>query len=95
VLDLGSKEIIGWALSQSPNAQLAKEALTHAIKIHNPDTSQLMFHSDQGVQYSDHLFVNYLKKLKITHSMSRQCDPVLYTILQLQKVKLSRRLFTP
>jgi len=72
VLDLGSKEIVGYALSQTPNAQLAKEALTHAIKMQKPDTSQLMFHSDQGVQYSAHLFVNYLKKLKITQSMSRR-----------------------
>ena len=72
VLDLGSKEIVGWALSQSPNAQLAKDALTHAIKMQNPDTSQLMFHSDQGVQYSAHLFVNCLKKMKITQSMSRR-----------------------
>ena len=72
VLDLGSKEIVGWALSQTPNAQLAKDALAHAIKMQKPDLSQLMFHSDQGVQYSAHLFVNYLKKLKITQSMSRR-----------------------
>jgi len=72
VPDLGSKEIVGWALSQSPNAELAKKALQHAIKMQQPKTNQLMFHSDQGVQYSAHLFVNYLKKLKITQSMSRR-----------------------
>lgn len=72
VLDLGSKEIVGWALSQTPNAQLAKDALTHAIKLQNPDTNQLMFHSDQGTQYSAHSFVEHLKKLKITQSMSRR-----------------------
>lgn len=72
VLDLGSKEVVGWALSQTPNAQLAKEALTHAIKMQNPNTQQLMFHSDQGTQYSAKLFVDCLSQLKITQSMSRR-----------------------
>lgn len=72
VLDLGSKEIVGWAFSQSPNAELAKSALQHAIKMQQPKTNQLMFHSDQGTQYSAHLFTGYLKELKITQSMSRR-----------------------
>ncbi len=32
VLDLGSKEIVGWVMSKHPNATLAKEALNHAIR---------------------------------------------------------------
>jgi len=72
VLDLASKEIVGWAFSQSPNAELAKKALQHAIKMQQPKTNQLMFHSDQGTQYSAHLLAGYLKELKITQSMSRR-----------------------
>ena len=72
VLDLGSKEIIGWAMSCSPNAELAKEALKMAIKKQQPNTTKLLFHSDQGVQYSAKLFVKYLNTLKITQSMSRR-----------------------
>ena len=72
VLDLGSKEIVGWAFSNNSNADLAKKALQHAIKMQQPITSQLMFHSDQGTQYSAHLFINYLSELKITQSMSRR-----------------------
>jgi len=60
------------AHSQSPNAELAKAALQHAIKMQQPKTNQLMFHSDQGTQYSAHLFTRYLKELKITQSMSRR-----------------------
>jgi transposase InsO family protein len=52
VLDLGSREIVGYALSQSPDAQLTREALLNAIRIQQPDTHQLMFHSDQGVKYT-------------------------------------------
>lgn len=72
VLDLGTREIVGWALSKSPDAQLAKDALNQALRKHQPDSSQLLFHSDQGVQYSANLFVEHLNKLKITQSMSRR-----------------------
>lgn len=72
VLDLGSREIMGWALSESPNAALAKAALQHAIEKHKPATQRLLFHSDQGVQYSANLFVDYLNELSITQSMSRR-----------------------
>ena len=74
ILDLGSREIMGWALSEEPNAELAKSALEHAINKHKPDTQPLMFHSDQGVQYSANLFVDYLHDLDITQSMSRRAN---------------------
>lgn len=72
VLDLGSREIVGWALSQSPDAVLAKAALHNAIKKQQPETHKLQFHSDQGVQYSAHKFVDYLNGIQITQSMSRR-----------------------
>ena len=52
VMDLGNREIIGYAVSKTPDAQLAKQALTNAIAQHQPTTKGLMFHSDQGVQYT-------------------------------------------
>ncbi|VAW99953.1 Mobile element protein, partial [hydrothermal vent metagenome] len=51
VLDLGTREVVGWALSQQPNAELAIKALKNAIQKQQPDTTKLLFHSDQGVQY--------------------------------------------
>ena len=72
VLDLGTKEIVGWSISKTPDAALAKAALEHAIKKHQPDTTKLLFHSDQGVQYSANLFVKYLRTMGITQSMSRR-----------------------
>jgi len=72
VLDLSTKEIVGYAMSQSPNARLAKEALMNAIKRQQPNTNLLMFHSDQGVQYSAFEFRNELAKSNITPSMSRR-----------------------
>jgi len=72
VMDLSSKEVVGYALSQSPNAQLAVEALNNAIKRKQPNTQGLLFHSDQGIQYSASLFRNRLSSLHITQSMSRR-----------------------
>ncbi|MGK0399817.1 MAG: putative transposase [Gammaproteobacteria bacterium] len=71
-LDLGSREIVGYALSQTPDAQLARQALIQAVKIQQSKTSQLMFHSDQGAQYSANLFKQTLSLHRITQSMSRR-----------------------
>ena len=72
VLDLGTKEIVGWALSKKPDAELAKAALNNAIKRKKPNTSKLLFHSDQGTQYTAKMFAVYCEGLKITRSMSRR-----------------------
>jgi len=72
VLDLGTKEIVGWALSKTPDATLAKAALSNAISRKQPDTSKLLFHSDQGTQYTANMFAVYCEGLKLTRSMSRR-----------------------
>lgn len=71
-MDLGTREIVGYALSQTPDAQLAKEALLNAIALLKPHTKGLLFHSDQGVQYSAKLFTETLALQGITASMSRR-----------------------
>lgn len=42
------------------------------LKKQQPNTRKLLFHSDQDVQYSATLFVDYLHKLRIIQSMSRR-----------------------
>jgi putative transposase len=72
VLELSTREVVGYATSKSPNAALAKQALMNAIKRQRPDTTGLIFHSDQGCQYSAKEFRNFLTAHKITPSMSRR-----------------------
>ena len=72
VMDLATQEIVGYALSQSPDAQLAVDALGYAIRRQAPDTNQLMFHSDQGCQYSAKRFRDTLSRWHIVQSMSRR-----------------------
>jgi len=72
VLDLGSREVVGFALSQTPDAHLARLALVNAIKMQRPATQHLMFHSDQCVQYTAELFKQAVSLHGITQSMSRR-----------------------
>ena len=72
VLDLGTREIVGYALSKTPDAALAKQALMNAIALKQPNTKALLFHSDQGVQYDASAFKQTLALHGITQSMSRR-----------------------
>ncbi len=51
VLDLFSRRVMGWLLSDKPNAELTCKALDMAWE-QRVRPSDMMFHSDQGCQYS-------------------------------------------
>jgi putative transposase len=72
VMDLANREVVGWACGQKADARLAKQALDNAINQHVATTKSLLFHSDQGCQYTSKLFCDYLKDKQITQSMSRR-----------------------
>ncbi|SMN16776.1 Mobile element protein [uncultured Candidatus Thioglobus sp.] len=46
--------------------------MDRAINRYNPNTDNLMFHSDQGAQYSSKAFIDYCSNNNITQSMSRK-----------------------
>lgn len=71
VMDLYSRRIVGWGFSRTPDTDLSLKALQLAVGIRKP-SSELMFHSDQGCQYTADRFVNYLATQDITQSMSRR-----------------------
>ena len=60
-------------LSRSLSADLAIAALLDAIS--KRDTSNLVHHSDQGIQYCSSEYVNILKDHKIAISMSSRANP--------------------
>ena len=72
VMDLATKEIVGYALSRSPDTKLTLAALNQAILNKKPNTRQLMVHSDQGCHFSSHAYRNQLSALNIMQSMSRR-----------------------
>ena len=72
VMDLYNREIKGWDLSASMGAENTKNALLEALRSTPGQLGGLVFHSDQGAQYSADIVRNKLSLLDITQSMSRK-----------------------
>ena len=71
VLDLFSRRVIGWSMSESLATPLVSEALKKAIEARRPNTSQLLHHSDRGCQYTSDEYQQLLRTMSITCSMCR------------------------
>ena len=71
VLDLYGRKLIGFALSDSPDSELTKEALSKAFEARGRPRD-LMFHSDQGCHYTSLSFRQLLWRHQIKQSMSRR-----------------------
>lgn len=71
VLDMYSRRVIGWACSASPDTELITRALRLALQTRTK-TEGLMFHSDQGCQYTSKAYRAVLEKEGIRQSMSRR-----------------------
>ncbi|PKO43545.1 MAG: transposase [Betaproteobacteria bacterium HGW-Betaproteobacteria-22] len=71
VLDLYSRRVVGWAFSGQPNSELSTRALQLAVQHRRPE-QPLLFHTDQGVQYSSEQFQRSLRTHGMTASMSRR-----------------------
>lgn len=74
VLDLFSRKVIGWALSEHIDAQLTLTALRVALDDRGP-VEGCIHHSDRGVQYACHAYVEELEAAKIRISMARKGNP--------------------
>lgn len=71
VLDLYARQIVGWAMSNSPDSELTTKALRLAYESRGRPKG-VMFHSDQGCHYTSLEFRQTLWRLQITQSMSRR-----------------------
>jgi putative transposase len=71
VLDLGSRRVVGWAMSLRLSTDLVLRAFWMAVMLRNPPKG-LIFHSDRGSQYTSHAFVKALKSRQMVQSMSRK-----------------------
>jgi len=71
VMDLFARRIIGWACSLRPDTDLVVTALDRAWQVRGKP-ADVMFHSDQGVQYTSTAFTTYLHERCFVQSMSRR-----------------------
>lgn len=74
ILDLYSRKVIGWALSKKIDRNLTLNALEMAISRRSPPKG-VLHHSDRGVQYLCHDYVDMLKKHGFHISCSRKGNP--------------------
>jgi putative transposase len=71
VMDLHSRRIIGWAFALQADTELVIQAIRRA-RARRRGSSGVMFHSDQGCQYTSAYFVDELKANGMVQSMSRK-----------------------
>ena len=71
VLDLASRRLPGFAMSEHHDSALAKAALCMAAAIRGGDVGGVIFHSDKGGEYVGDLFAQACSSLGVTQSMGR------------------------
>lgn len=71
VLDLYARRVVGWAMSDKPDAELVIKALEMAYQ-QRGCPSGVLFHSDQGSQYGSRAFRQRRWRHRMTQSMSRR-----------------------
>ena len=94
VIDLFSRQVVGWALRQDMTRDIVIDALRMAwFKRHPSKQAGLIFHSDRGSQYASHDFREVLKEYGITSSMSRRgncwdnaCSETLFGSLKVERL---------
>ncbi len=71
IMDLASRSIVGWGVSEHIDTALISKALDRAIEERNPAPG-LILHSDRGSQYTSHFYQQKLWASGIIGSMSRK-----------------------
>lgn len=71
ILDLYSRKIVGWAMSERIDTVLVLNALAMAL-LHRRPPAHLLFHTDRGVQYASGDYRQALGDAGLIASMSRR-----------------------
>jgi transposase InsO family protein len=71
IMDLASRRIVGWSMSDRIKADLVCQALRSAYWMRKPPAGLLM-HSDRGSQYASDDHLQLIKEYRMIQSMSRR-----------------------
>jgi len=71
VLDIGSRRVLGFALSERHDAELAYGALAMAAAVRGGSVAGVIFHTDQGSEYTSGTVRAACERLGISQSMGR------------------------
>ena len=70
IMDKYSRRIIGWALDKHRTTELTERALRYAQKKRGYPKG-VIFHTDRGVEFTNHSFQKQLKRYNFKHSVNR------------------------
>jgi putative transposase len=73
VVDLFSRQVVGWSLDKTMTKELVCSALRQAYFRRQPGTG-LLFHSDRGSQYCSKAFREQLRQYRMLQSQSRKAN---------------------
>jgi transposase InsO family protein len=73
IIDLFSRQVVGWSMQPHMKAELVTDALRMAWFRRRPEAGVIV-HTDRGSQYCSHLFQDALKAYGMRSSMSRRGD---------------------
>src|SRR6218665_751442 len=98
VLDLFSRQVVGWSMKPRMSSDLAIDALLMAVW-RRKSKQEVMIHSDQGSQFSSSDWQSFLKANNLVGSMSRRgnChdNAVAESFFQLLKrERIKRRIYS-
>ena len=71
VLDMGSRRVLGFALREHHDAQLAYGALAMAVAVRGSAVPGVILHTDQGSEYTARVFRQACERMSIAQSMGR------------------------
>jgi putative transposase len=71
VLDVASRRVLGFALGEHHDAELAYGALAMAVAVRGGAVPGVVMHTDQGSEYTARLFRAACQRLSISQSMGR------------------------
>jgi transposase InsO family protein len=71
VLDVGSRRVLGFALGGHHDAELAYGALAMAVAVRGGQVPGVIFHTDQGSEYTAAAFQAACQRLLVRQSMGR------------------------
>lgn len=71
IVDLGTRRVVGWAMSERMTAKLVCDALQMAYWRRRP-VPGLLLHSDRGSQYASEEYRKLVDQFQMTQSMSRK-----------------------
>jgi transposase InsO family protein len=71
ILDMGSRRVLGFALSEHHDAEVAYGALAMAVAVRGGAVPGVIFHTDQGSEYRAKAFQQACRRLDICQSMGQ------------------------